>query len=62
MILIGYTDVRNVCFMGLTFYRCSWTVAWAVFDIIWVWLSEVVPWAILCAVVVILGEALMKSR
>lgn len=60
--LVGHVDVTRLCGAGATFYRCSKMVAWKVFLIFWGWLGEVVPWAILCAAVVVLGEAVMFSK
>lgn len=60
LVLVGYTDVNRVCGTGQSFHDCSWIVAWRNFDIVRIWLGEVVPWAILCVAVVFFGEVMMK--
>lgn len=60
--LVGYVDVNHLCGTGQSFYDCSWIVSWRAFDIIGVWLGEVVPWAILCVAVVFVGEVLMNLK
>ncbi|KAI3395002.1 hypothetical protein diail_1891 [Diaporthe ilicicola] len=62
LILVGYMDVNQLCGGGQSFYSCCWTVAWRVLDVIWVWMEQVVPWAIFCVVAVVLGEALVGFR
>lgn len=62
LILVGYVDVNRLCGTGQSFYNCSWIIAWRAFDIIGVWLGEVVPWAILCVAVVFLGEVVMNLK
>lgn len=59
LVLLGYVDVKRLCGFGESFYQCSWVVAWKNFDIVLIWLGEVVPWAILCVVVVFLGEVVL---
>lgn len=58
--LVGYVDVNRLCGPGQSFYDCSWIVAWRTFDIVWIWLGEVVPWAILCVAVAFVGEVVMS--
>lgn len=60
--LVAYVDVSRVCGTGQSFYDCSWTVGWRTFDIIWIWLGEVVPWAIFCVAVMFLGEVVMNLK
>lgn len=60
LILVGYVDVNRLCGTRQSFYGCSWILAWKIFDVILVWLGEVVPWAILCVAVVFLGEVVIS--
>lgn len=60
--LVGYVDVSRLCGAGESFYGCSWIVAWMAFDIFWIFMGQVVPWAIFCAAVVFLGEVVMNLK
>ncbi|KUI57364.1 hypothetical protein VP1G_04682 [Cytospora mali] len=60
--LLAVVDVRVLCATGLSFMGCSWDVFWRLLFIFYLYLAEVVPWAILSAAVVFVGEEVMRRR
>lgn len=52
--------VETVC-RGKSFAKCGWDLVWmALFVQLRAWLGQVVPWGILCVVIVFVGEEVMR--
>ncbi|ROW04844.1 hypothetical protein VMCG_04825 [Cytospora schulzeri] len=60
--LLAVVDVSVVCPYGQSFVGCGRELFWHVLFMLYLYLSEVVPWAILCAVVAFAGEEVMRRR
>lgn len=58
--LLAVVDVRAVCGIGQSFMSCGWNLFWGVLFMMYLYLAEVVPWAVLCAVVVFVGEEVLR--
>lgn len=60
--LLAVADVSAVCRNGQSFLGCGRDLFWAEMFFLYLYLAEVVPWAILCAAVVFVGEEVMRRR
>lgn len=60
--LLAVVDVRVVCGNGQSFMGCGRDLFCGVLYMLYLYLADIVPWAILCAVVVFAGEEVLRRR
>lgn len=60
--LLAVLEMRVVCGWGQTFMGCSQLMFWEMMHMLYTYLAQVVPWAILCAGVAFVGEEAIRKR